>query len=111
MANPRDAGGIQELLAAARAEFAVSLPAKASEVASLIARGSWQDARRAAHKLRGSASTYGFAALGVACAAIEDALLASSNAPDADARAAIESMARTACAEADSAARATGQAR
>jgi HPt (histidine-containing phosphotransfer) domain-containing protein len=109
--DPRDPGGIQALLAAARAEFAASLPAKASELASLIARESWEDARRAAHKLRGSAGTFGFVEVGAACAAIEEALLAASNAPGADARAAIAAMSRTACAEADRAAGATEERR
>ncbi len=111
MGDPRDSGGVQALLAAARAQFAASLPAKASEVASLVARGSWEEARRAAHRLRGSAGTYGYAELGAAFAAIEEALIATANAPDPEARAALDRMARTACAEANRAAGSTGDAR
>ena len=108
MGDPRGPGGVQALLAEARAQFAASLPAKASEVALLVARASWEEARRAAHRLRGSAGTYGFAQVGAACAAIEDALIAASNAPDAGARAALDQLARDACAEAERAAGSAG---
>jgi HPt (histidine-containing phosphotransfer) domain-containing protein len=66
---------IDELLAAARSQFAASLPAKVAVIEAHVARGAWDDARRAAHQLRGSAATYGFAALGASAGAIEDALL------------------------------------
>lgn len=67
---------IEDLLAAARADFASRLPARAAEVQALVADGAWDEARRAVHKLRGSAATYGFAGLGAAVAALEDLLLA-----------------------------------
>jgi HPt (histidine-containing phosphotransfer) domain-containing protein len=66
---------IDALLTAVRAQFAASLPAKVAEIDGFIAGREWDEARRAAHKLRGSAATYGFAELGQAAAAIEDALL------------------------------------
>jgi HPt (histidine-containing phosphotransfer) domain-containing protein len=108
MGDARDPGGVQALLAEARTQFAASLPAKASEVASLVARASWEAARRAAHRLRGSAGSYGFAEVGAACGAIEEALVAASNAPDEPARAALARLARTACDEAERAASSTG---
>jgi HPt (histidine-containing phosphotransfer) domain-containing protein len=70
-----DPSSIDALLAAAQSQFAAGLPARVSAVEECVARGAWDDARRAAHKLRGSSATYGFAALAAAAAAIEDALL------------------------------------
>jgi HPt (histidine-containing phosphotransfer) domain-containing protein len=70
-----DPSSIDALLAAAQSQFAAGLPARVSAVEECVARGAWEDARRAAHKLRGSAATYGFAALAAAAAAIEDVLL------------------------------------
>ena len=62
---------VDALLAAARAEYASRLPSKLAAIEELAARGAWDEARRAAHKLRGSAATYGFAAIGDAAAALE----------------------------------------
>jgi HPt (histidine-containing phosphotransfer) domain-containing protein len=62
---------VDALLAAARAEYAARLPSKLAAIEELTARGAWDEARRAAHKLRGSAATYGFAALGDAAAVLE----------------------------------------
>ncbi len=62
---------VDALLAAARAEYASRLPSKLAALEELAARGAWDEARRAAHKLRGSAATYGFAAIGDAAAALE----------------------------------------
>ncbi len=73
---------IDELLAAAQSQFAASLPAKVAVIEETVARRAWDDARRAAHKLRGSAATYGFAALSASAAAIEDALRAAGEPPD-----------------------------
>ena len=75
MSSARDPS-IDAALAAVRAQFAGALPDKAANVGSLLARGAWDDARRAAHRLRGSAGTHGFAALGALAAAIEELLLA-----------------------------------
>jgi HPt (histidine-containing phosphotransfer) domain-containing protein len=75
------------LLAVVRSEFAASLPAKAADIEAYIEHGAWSDARRAAHRLRGSAGTYGFAAVSTVAGAIEDLLLAVTGDPDADARA------------------------
>jgi HPt (histidine-containing phosphotransfer) domain-containing protein len=83
-----DAGdrSIDALLAAAGAEFAEALPAKVAALASLIAGGAWKDARRAAHKLRGSAATYGHAELGASAGAIEEVLLEDGDAPSVESR-------------------------
>lgn len=67
---------VEALLAVAREDFARRLPAKTDEIGRLVSAGAWEEARRAAHKLRGSAATYGFPALSVAAAAIEETLLA-----------------------------------
>jgi HPt (histidine-containing phosphotransfer) domain-containing protein len=68
-------GTIEALLAAARSEYAASAMGKVAHLEGLVAQAAWGEARRAAHKLRGSAATYGFVALGVAAGAIEDLLL------------------------------------
>jgi len=95
---------IDALLAAARSQFAAALPAKVAAIEECIARGAWEDARRAAHKLHGSAATYGFGALGVSVAAIEDALLDAGD-PSDDVRARIAGHLVEARAEAERAAR------
>ena len=77
---------LEVLLQAARAEFGRSLTAKMAELEAMIAQGEWQGARRAAHKLCGSAGIYGFGALGRAAAGLEEILIASEN-PDVGARA------------------------
>jgi len=92
---------IDALLAEARADFAARLPAKVAELDLLISREAWEEARRAAHKVRGSAATYGFAALGVVAAALEEALLSAGAVPDADTRASIADLSRDARAAAD----------
>jgi HPt (histidine-containing phosphotransfer) domain-containing protein len=100
MSGPGDPS-VEALLAQVRAQFTASLPAKVVALEQLIARGAWEEARRAAHKLRGSASTYGHLAVGAAAGAIEEALIAASDAPDDGARAGIEGRlaeARTAAA-------------
>jgi HPt (histidine-containing phosphotransfer) domain-containing protein len=73
--------GIDELLARARSEFALRLPAKVDELESLASRPAWPELRVAAHKLRGSAATYGFPALSSVAAGIEDLLLGVGCAP------------------------------
>jgi HPt (histidine-containing phosphotransfer) domain-containing protein len=78
--------GVDELLALAQAEFAGRLPAKVSDLERLLSSGAWQELRVASHKLRGSAATYGFAALGSLAADIEETLLAAACNPDATAR-------------------------
>jgi HPt (histidine-containing phosphotransfer) domain-containing protein len=96
---------VEALLAVARAEFAQRLPAKMAEVEKLLSDLSWDGARRAAHKLRGSAATYGFPAVSTAAAAIEDALLAAGGPPGADVVAQLMDTVRGACIEAERAAR------
>jgi HPt (histidine-containing phosphotransfer) domain-containing protein len=96
---------VEQMLAEARAQFAASLPAKAAALQEHLARGAWEEARRAAHKLRGSAGTYGFAVLGAAAGEVEEALIAVGSQPDADAAARIGDKARDARVEAERIAR------
>jgi HPt (histidine-containing phosphotransfer) domain-containing protein len=83
---------IDALLEGVRTQFAGSLPDKAANIGALLARGAWAEARRAAHKLRGSAGSYGFAEIGAVAGAIEDLLLEPGE-PDAAARARLEHLA------------------
>lgn len=62
---------VDALLAAAREQYASRLPSKLADIEESAARGDWDEARRAAHKLRGSAATYGFVAIGDAAATFE----------------------------------------
>lgn len=66
---------IAQLLAEARAQFAAALVARVDELRELVQARAWDGARGAAHKLRGSTGTYGFAELSAACGDIEDQLL------------------------------------
>jgi len=91
---------IARLLVEARLQFASSLPAKTAELEALLAREAWDELRRAAHKLRGSSGTYGFAEVSAAAGAIEEALLAASLAPGAEARKLLAEQARRASVEA-----------
>jgi len=101
-----DAGepSIDALLAAARAQFAASLQSKVAAIADSVARGDWEEARRAAHRLRGSAATYGYGAVGDSAAAVEEILLQRSDPPGDDTRAEIVGHLRVAAAEAERAA-------
>jgi HPt (histidine-containing phosphotransfer) domain-containing protein len=82
---------IDAMLAAARADYASRLPSKLAAIEELTARGAWAEARRAAHKLRGSAATYGFVTIGDAAAVLEQlATDASSPAAEGAARAALQ---------------------
>jgi len=69
------------LLAEARVGFVAGLPAKVADLQALLARGAWDELRRAAHKLRGSTGTYGFAELSVAAANLEEALIEAGGSP------------------------------
>jgi HPt (histidine-containing phosphotransfer) domain-containing protein len=100
MADARDPE-IDALLAAARADFGARLPAKVAAIDELVTREDWHGARLAAHKLRGSAATYGFAVVGAMTAALEDLLQAAGGAPDAAARARIADVSRKAREAAD----------
>jgi HPt (histidine-containing phosphotransfer) domain-containing protein len=64
--------GIAALLGAARADFTRSLPAKAAAVEEHLAGGAFADAKRAAHKLRGSSGMFGYARLGEIAGEIDD---------------------------------------
>ena len=54
--------------------FVDDLPAKRLQLRSLREQGLLADARRVAHQLRGSAGSYGFAALTIQAGRLEDAL-------------------------------------
>ncbi len=71
---------ITALIEAARMDFARGLEAKAAAIAALVGDGIWDEARRAAHKLRGSAGVHGFASVGDAAGALED-LIVTAGAP------------------------------
>jgi HPt (histidine-containing phosphotransfer) domain-containing protein len=93
-------------LAAARAEFAGRLAQRAAEIEFLASAGSWSEVRRAAHRLRGSAATYGFAEIGGAAGAIEEVLLAAgAGAPDAAAQKRVVDLLRDVTALAERASR------
>jgi HPt (histidine-containing phosphotransfer) domain-containing protein len=65
---------IKALIEAARADFARSVGMRAHALEAMATSGAWTDARREAHKLRGSAGVYGFAELGAAAAALDDSI-------------------------------------
>lgn len=69
---------VEARLAKLREAYGLALPAKLAELrAALVAADSSErvaEARALAHRLRGTAATYGFAAVSEACARIEDAL-------------------------------------
>jgi HPt (histidine-containing phosphotransfer) domain-containing protein len=98
-----DDPAILALLAEARVQFAAGLPAKAAELESLVARGGWEDARRSAHKLRGSSGTYGFAALSEAAAEVEEALIEAGATPDEAARQRVVGLVRAVAAQVEQA--------
>jgi len=92
-----DAGeGFEAVLAAARADFLARLEPKIGELEELSARGAWEEVRRAAHRLRGSAATYGFASVGVAAAAMEDLLIEVGSSPEGEAKKRFASLLGTA---------------
>jgi HPt (histidine-containing phosphotransfer) domain-containing protein len=93
------------LLAAVRARFAESLPAKAGDLAALVEREAWDEARRAAHKLRGSSGTYGYLALSAAAADVEDSLLESKEPPSEEVRRRVAARTKDVLVEAERAAR------
>jgi HPt (histidine-containing phosphotransfer) domain-containing protein len=99
-----DDPAILALLAEARRQYATGLPARVGELEALLAAGSWDDARRAAHKLRGSSGTYGFATLSATAAGIEDALLEAAGPPSEPVLARLRELAREARTQADAAA-------
>jgi HPt (histidine-containing phosphotransfer) domain-containing protein len=106
MTGARDPA-VDDLLAAAGRDFASRLPDRAGELESLVAREAWRETERAAHKLRGSAATYGFPEVGAVAAAIEDLLRESpgGGAPDAASRARIAALVAEARVECDRAAK------
>jgi len=78
---------IVALLAEARIQFTAGIPAKVADLQALLARGAWDELRRAAHKLRGSTGTYGFMELSTAAASIEETLIEAGSAPGPDVQA------------------------
>jgi HPt (histidine-containing phosphotransfer) domain-containing protein len=99
---------VEALLAEARAAYASRLPSKIAAIEALAARGAWDEAQRAAHKLHGSAATYGFAAVGEAAAAIEKLAAEAKSVDPAMLRGALEHALRMARAEVDRACGACG---
>lgn len=85
---------VEERLAKLREAYGAALPAKLAELrAGLLAANSVETidaARMLAHRLRGTAATYGFPDVSDACARIEDALEANA-APSPDALATLAS--------------------
>ncbi len=77
---------IEALLRAARAEYAASLPGKVDLLEELADAESWRDVRRAAHRLRGSASTYAFERLGAIASDLEEMLIEAGDEPSAASR-------------------------
>ncbi len=74
-----EAEALRRALAEVRAEYAAELPALVEALAVLVVEAAGRPeavgvARSAAHRLRGTAGSYGFAALGEAAGRIEDAL-------------------------------------
>ena len=68
-----------DVMAELRAEYAVELPAIVAALAALIGRaGEGREAaaraRAAAHRLRGTAGSYGFREVGVAAGEVEEAI-------------------------------------
>jgi HPt (histidine-containing phosphotransfer) domain-containing protein len=104
MRDARDSP-IDVLIAAARTEFARSLVAKTAHLDAMLKEEAWEEAQRAAHKLRGSAGVYGFAALGSIAAALEELLVRSDGAPDRSTRFRILEVLGDARAEAERASR------
>jgi HPt (histidine-containing phosphotransfer) domain-containing protein len=69
---------VEAALAALQAAYAAQVPAQVRSLLDLLGVAAAcpeaaAEARRLAHRLRGTAGTYGFAAVGEACARIEDA--------------------------------------
>lgn len=63
---------VEERLAALRVSYGAALPAKLAELGRALEEPmSGEAARALAHRLRGTAATYGFSAVSEACAAIE----------------------------------------
>ena len=91
---------IDELLALAKAQFASGLGARVAAIEEPVARRAWQEVRRAAHKLRGAAATYGFTALGASAGELEDRLLEVRDAPGPELLARIAELVATVHAEA-----------
>ena len=81
MTEARDPA-LESLLLAEKAAYANRLRIRLTELESLVADGRIDDARRAAHKLSGSAGTYGYPAIGDAARELEEAI-GRSNSADA----------------------------
>jgi HPt (histidine-containing phosphotransfer) domain-containing protein len=77
---------IHALIEAARLDFATSLPVKVGALDAQVQTEAWEDVRRGAHNLRGSAGVHGFTAISDFAAAVEELLVASRGAPEAEAR-------------------------
>lgn len=65
-----------DLLAELRAAYRATIPERVEELARFLASARRAEAIAVAHRLRGTAGTYGFLDVGDAAGRIEDALLA-----------------------------------
>lgn len=72
--TPLGDSAFDALLATERAAYAGRVELRVAEIEAHLAAGCVDDARRAAHKLSGSAGTYGFPALSSAARDIEETL-------------------------------------
>ena len=54
--------------------FVDEMPDRVSALSAYLADGNWEDLRRAAHQLKGSAGSYGFESVSPVAARVEDAI-------------------------------------
>lgn len=70
--------------------FVDEMPARVSVISANLADGNWDDLRRAAHQLKGSAGSHGFEPISPAAAKVEDAIR--SGGPEEAIRAAVDEL-------------------
>ncbi len=69
------------------AQYVAEMPARIERLHRLLASGEWEELRRVAHQLKGSAGSHGFGPISLRAGELETAL--SSGAPKAEIRAAV----------------------
>ena len=72
------------------AMFVDEIPARVSALSALLADGDWEDLRRAAHQLKGSAGSYGFEGISPLAGKVEDTIR--SGEPEEAIRAAVDEL-------------------
>ena len=70
--------------------FVDEMPGRISAISALLTDGKWDDLRRAAHQLKGSAGSYGFEPISPMAAKVEDAIR--SGEPEEAIRAAVDEL-------------------